>query len=142
MDSYKQFKHFFFVGVAGTGMSAIAQYLKGEGKNVSGSDRLFGQGDKMPIQLQLEQLGINCFFQDASGVTADVDCLVISTAIEETNVELKKARQMGITVVKRSELLSSISKEKRTIAIGGTSGKSTTSAMVFSTVSLSPELAR
>jgi UDP-N-acetylmuramate--alanine ligase len=131
MDSYKQFKHFFFVGVAGTGMSAIAQYLKGEGKNVSGSDRLFGQGDKMPIQLQLEQLGINCFFQDASGVTADVDCLVISTAIEETNVELKKARQMGITVVKRSELLSSISKEKRTIAIGGTSGKSTTSAMVF-----------
>lgn len=131
MNSYKEYKHFFFVGVAGTGMSAIAQYLRGTGLTVSGSDRQFGKGENTQTRKQLEAMGINCFAQDASGVTSDVDVLVISTAIEDTNVELQKAKSLGIPVVKRSELLASISKEMRTIAIGGTSGKSTTSAMVF-----------
>lgn len=131
MDNYKQFNHFFFVGVAGTGMSAIAQYLCGCGKKVSGSDRQFGGETKMPIQEQLEKQGINCYKQDASGISADIDAVVISTAIEDTNVELVKAKELGITVMKRSELLAAISSEARTIAIGGTSGKSTTTAMVF-----------
>ncbi len=131
MDNYKQYNHFFFVGVAGTGMSAIAQYLCGCGKKVSGSDRQFGNETKLLIQEQLEKQGIGCFKQDASGITADVDVVVISTAIEDTNVELVKAREMGIKVMKRSELLADISSETRTIAIGGTSGKSTTTAMVF-----------
>ncbi|HOI26315.1 MAG TPA: Mur ligase domain-containing protein [Paludibacteraceae bacterium] len=131
MEVFEKYNHFFFVGIAGTGMSAIAQYLKGIGKKVSGSDRLFNQDKKMLIQEQFEKMGINCFFQDASGVDKDVDVIVISTAIEETNIELKKARQLGIPVMKRSELLASISKTKKTIAVGGTSGKSTTSAMIF-----------
>lgn len=131
MESYNNYNHFFFVGVAGTGMSAIAQYLKGCGKRVSGSDRQFVKDKKGETQMQLEAMGIECHFQDASGIDKDIDVLVISTAIEETNIELMKARELGITVVKRSELLASISKEKRTIAVGGTSGKSTTSAMVF-----------
>ena len=83
--------HFFFVGIAGTGMSAIAQYLRGIGKRVSGSDRLFGKEKKMLIQEQFESQGIECFFQDASGLTPDVDVLVVSTAIEESNVEYQKA---------------------------------------------------
>lgn len=128
---YTQYKHFFFVGIGGTGMSAIAQYLKGLGKEVSGSDRLFKPEQKMLIQEQFEKMGIQCFNQDASGVTSDVDVLVISTAIEETNVELQKAKILNIPVVKRSELLASISRTKRTIAVGGTSGKSTTTAMIF-----------
>ena len=106
---YTQYKHFFFVGIGGTGMSAIAQYLKGLGKEVSGSDRLFKPEQKMLIQEQFEKMGIQCFNQDASGVTSDVDVLVISTAIEETNVELQKAKILNIPVVKRSELLASIS---------------------------------
>ena len=128
---YTQYQHFFFVGIGGTGMSAIAQYLKGLGKTVSGSDRLFKPGQNMLIQEQFEKMGIQCFNQDASGVTSDVDVLVISTAIEETNVELQKAKSLNIPVVKRSELLASISRTKRTIAVGGTSGKSTTTAMIF-----------
>ncbi len=124
-------QHFFFIGIAGTGMSAIAQYLKGTGKQVSGSDRLFDKNHKMLIQEQFEQQGIQCFFQDATGVNKSIDVVVISTAIEESNIELQKARELGIKVMKRSELLAAISAGKRTIAVGGTSGKSTTTAMIF-----------
>lgn len=128
---FQTHQHFFFVGIAGTGMSAIAQYLRGIGKTVSGSDRLFNDQRKMLIQEQFEQQGIRCFFQDASGLTPDVDVLIVSTAIEESNVEYQKALQLNIPIVKRSELLASISRTKRTIAVGGTSGKSTTTAMIF-----------
>lgn len=131
MESYEKYNHFFFIGIAGTGMSAIAQYLKGVGKQVSGSDRLFNSETKWPIQEQFEQQGIHCYLQDASGITPDIDVVVISTAIEESNIELQKAQSSGIPVVKRSGLLSSISETKRTIAVGGTSGKSTTAAMIF-----------
>lgn len=132
MENFEKYNKFFFVGIAGTGMSAIAQYLNGIGKKVSGSDRLFGSDHKMPIQEQFERLGITCYYQDASGLTKETaDVLIISTAIEESNVELCKARQLNIPVMKRSELLASISRTKKTIAVGGTSGKSTTSAMIF-----------
>lgn len=127
----EQYNHFFFVGIAGTGMSAIAQYLRGIGKRVSGSDRLFRNDGEILIKRQFEEQGIHCFLQDASGVDASVDVLVISTAIEESNVELQRARSLGIPVMKRSQLLAEISKTKRTIAVGGTSGKSTTTAMIF-----------
>lgn len=131
MNTISNYTHFFFIGIAGTGMSAIAQYLRGTGKKVSGSDRLFSTDKKMQIQEQFEHQGITCFFQDASGVAENVDVVIISTAIEESNIELQKARQMNIPVMKRSELLATISSEKRTIAVGGTSGKSTTTAMIF-----------
>lgn len=127
----EQFKNYFFIGIAGTGMSAIAQYLQGVGKKVAGSDRLFNQNNKMLIQEQFEKQGIQCFFQDGSGITANIEVVVVSTAIEESNIEYQKAREMGIPVMKRSELLAAISSSKRTIAVGGTSGKSTTTAMIF-----------
>ena len=127
----QSYNNFFFIGIAGTGMSAIAQYLKGIGKKVSGSDRLFGTENKIEIEQQFEAMGIQCFFQDGSGVTEQTQVVVISTAIEESNIELQKTRNLGITVVKRSELLAAISAEKKTIAVGGTSGKSTTTAMIF-----------
>lgn len=125
------FRHYFFVGIAGTGMSAIAQYLRGIGKNVSGSDRLFNKDNKMLIQEQFESMGIVCHFQDASGITPDVDVVVVSTAIEESNVEYQAALKKSIPIMKRSELLAAISVSKRTIAVGGTSGKSTTTSMIF-----------
>lgn len=127
----EQYNHFFFVGIAGTGMSAIAQYLRGIGKRVSGSDRLFKNEGEILIKQQFEAQGIQCYLQDASGVDESVDVLVISTAIEESNIELQKAKSLGIPVMKRSQLLAEISKTKRTIAVGGTSGKSTTTAMIF-----------
>jgi len=125
------FKNPFFIGVAGVGMSAIAQYLQGIGKNVSGSDRYFHEGEYNKTKEQLENEGIKCFLQDGSGITAETDLVVVSTAIEDTVYEVKKAKELGIPIIKRSQLLAMIAKSKKTIAVAGTSGKSTTSAMLF-----------
>ena len=127
----EHYQNYFFVGIAGTGMSAIAQYIKGIGKHVSGSDRLFNKENKMLIQEQFERAGIDCYFQDGSGITDKTQVVVVSTAIEESNVEYEKAKIQGIPIIKRSELLAAISSVKKTIAVGGTSGKSTTTAMIF-----------
>ena len=124
-------KHIFFIGVAGTGMSALAQYCFGIGKKVSGSDRYFQQNNFTETQILLSNFGIQCFPQDASGVNADIDLIVISTAVEESNIEIQKAKSLHIPIIKRSELLQYISQTKKTIAVGGTSGKSTTTAMIF-----------
>lgn len=125
------FKNPFFIGVAGAGMSAIAQYLQGIGKNVSGSDRYFREGEYNKTKAQLEAEGIQCFSQDGSGITAETDLIVVSTAIEDTVFEVQKAKELNIPIIKRSALLAMIAESKKTIAVAGTSGKSTTSAMLF-----------
>ncbi|MDO5614844.1 MAG: Mur ligase domain-containing protein [Cruoricaptor ignavus] len=125
------FQNVFFIGVAGVGMSAIAQYLQGIGKNVSGSDRYFHPEKYNKTQAQLEAEGIKCFVQDGSGITDKTQLIVVSTAIEDTVYEVQKAKELGIPIIKRSELLAIIAKSKKTIAVAGTSGKSTVSAMLF-----------
>lgn len=125
------FNNIFFIGIAGTGMSAIAQYLRGIGKNVSGSDRYFLPDTPNETKIKLEALGIQCFLQDGSGITPETDLVVVSTAIEDTVYEVQKAKALNITIMKRSQVLALISESKKTIAVGGTSGKSTTSAMIF-----------
>lgn len=125
------YQRLHFIGVAGTGMSAIAQYLSGIGKTVTGSDRYFHPGEPNETKEKLEAEGITCFLQDGSGINEATELIVISTAVEETNVEIQKARSLNIPIITRSQLLTLISNDKRTIAVGGTSGKSTTSAMLF-----------
>ena len=125
------FNNIFFIGVAGTGMSAIAQYLAGTAKNISGSDRYFLPGTYNEIKEKLENCGIKCFLQDGEGITAQTELVVVSTAVEDTVSEVQKAQQLNIPIIKRSVLLAMIAASKRTIAVGGTSGKSTTSAMLF-----------
>jgi UDP-N-acetylmuramate--alanine ligase len=129
--SINNHQRFHFIGIAGTGMSAIAQYLAGIGKKITGSDRYFHPSASNETKEKLEAVGIKCFLQDGSGITETTDIVVISTAVEETNVEIQKARSLNIPIITRSQLLTLISNEKRTIAVGGTSGKSTTSAMLF-----------
>lgn len=124
-------KNFFFIGVAGTGMSALAQYLVGLGKNVSGSDRYFTNDSKNETQVKLEEAGIRCYVQNGEAITPGIDIVIASAAIEDTVTEVQKARQLNIPIIKRSELLAYIATTRRTIAVAGTSGKSTTSAMLF-----------
>lgn len=131
MISLNDFTSVFFIGVAGTGMSALAQYLSGIGKKVSGSDRYFLAGEKNEIRNKLEAEGITCFLQNGEGITAETELVVVSTAVEDTVPEVQKALSLSIPVIKRSELLALIAANKRSVAIGGTSGKSTTSAMLF-----------
>lgn len=131
ISGISDFKNVFFIGIAGTGMSAIAQYLAGVGKNVSGSDRYFLPDTFNETKEKLMETGILCFLQNGEGITEALDLVVVSTAVEDTVPEVQKAKQLNIPIIKRSELLALIAKSKRTIAVGGTSGKSTTSAMLF-----------
>lgn len=131
MSSILQKNKFFFIGVGGAGMSAIAQYLAGNGKTISGSDRLFSNAENDYIKVQLEKEHIQCYLQDGSGIDTDTEAVIISTAIEDTNIEIAKAKQLNIPIIIRAQLLAEICESKRTIAIAGTSGKSTTTAMLF-----------
>jgi UDP-N-acetylmuramate--alanine ligase len=131
ISGINDFNNVFFIGIAGTGMSAIAQYLAGIGKKVSGSDRYFLPDTFNETKEKLTATGIQCFLQNGEGITSAIDLIVVSTAVEDTVPEVQKAKQLNIPIIKRSELLALIAISKRTIAVGGTSGKSTTSAMLF-----------
>ncbi|HMI78131.1 MAG TPA: Mur ligase domain-containing protein, partial [Ferruginibacter sp.] len=102
------FKNVFFIGIAGVGMSAIAQYLAGIEKNVSGSDRYFAAGEFNETKTKLEAEGIKCFLQNGDGITNETELVVVSTAIEDTVFEVQKAKELNIPIIKRSELLALI----------------------------------
>lgn len=121
--SINSYQHIFFIGVAGAGMSAIAQYLAGTGKEVSGSDRYFVAGEVNETRSKLEAEGIKCFLQNGDGITNKTQLVVVSTAIEDTVAEVQKAKALNIPILKRSQVLALIANSKRTIAVGGTSGK-------------------
>ena len=131
ISSLDNYQNIFFIGIAGSGMSALAQYLAGIGKTVSGSDRFFLPGQANETKDKLEAERIHCFLQDGSGIAEQTDLIIASTAIENTNVEIQKAQALNIPILLRSQLLTLISDTKRTIAVGGTSGKSTTTAILF-----------
>ena len=121
----------FFIGVAGAGMSAIAQYLAEGGKTVAGSDRYFVENQFNETREKLEAAGIKCYSQNGEGINETTRAVIVSTAIEDTVLEVQKAKSLGIPIFKRSELLALIVEGRKTIAIGGTSGKSTTAGMLF-----------
>ena len=136
ISSLDNFKNIFFIGIAGAGMSALAQYLNETGKNVSGSDRYFKTDVSNEIKNKLEAEGIKCFEQNGEGITSLTKLIVVSTAIEDTVFEVQKAKELNIPIIKRSDLLALITASKNTIAVGGTSGKSTTVAMLFEILDL------
>src|SRR5258706_12121134 len=123
---------FHYAGVGGSGMSALAQFQVMLGGHASGSDRSFDQGGRDEARGQLERLGIALYPQDGSGVRA-LGCaaLVVSTAVEDTVPDVAAAKALGLPILHRSELLARFVREQRTIAVSGTSGKSTVVAMAF-----------
>ncbi|HLP42105.1 MAG TPA: Mur ligase domain-containing protein, partial [Fibrobacteria bacterium] len=134
--------HAFFSGIAGTGMSALAQYLAFQGHPVSGSDRSLDRGAEADKRAYFERLGIRLVPQDGKGL-AGCSCLVVSTAIESQNPEVQAAGAQGIPVVHRSDLLAHLASLKKTVAVSGTSGKSTVSGMTYHVLAaggLSPSL--
>ena len=130
-----------FAGVAGSGMSGLAQFHAQAGGPTTGSDRAFDQGQRMGIRDRLENLGIGILPQDGSFPTAALPgghcagqtcaAVVVSTAVEDRVPDIAAARKHGIPVLHRSELLARYVAAHRTIAVSGTSGKSTVTAMVF-----------
>ena len=120
-----------FSGIGGVGMSALAQLSAMEGKAVTGSDRDFDRGRNLELKTKLQALGIEIFPQDGSAVSADTAELSVSTAIEDSNPEIAAAKALGVKISHRSELLAAYVNRSNTIAVAGTSGKSTVVAMIF-----------
>jgi len=120
-----------FAGVAGSGMSALAQFAAMKGGRASGSDRSFDRGQRPEARALLEALGVVIHLQDGSGLEGDCAALVVSTAVEDEVPDVAAARHLGVPVLHRSELLAYLVARYRTVAVTGTSGKSTTVAMIF-----------
>ena len=114
------------VGVGGPGMSAIASVLVGMGHSVSGSDVV-----ESAVLDRLRKEGVNVHVgHGADNIGSDVDFVAVSTAIPEENLEVIVARSRNLPVVRRTELLPAIAAQRRTIAVTGTHGKTTTSSML------------
>jgi len=128
-DCLKRFSY-HFIGVGGIGMSAIAQVLKEQGHTVSGSDRNYDKHITPYVFSKLVSKGISLHPQDGSGVRENTDFVVVSSAIEEDNPDIKKARTLSKNIIKRADLLAEMFNRKYGIAIGGTNGKTTVSCMV------------
>jgi UDP-N-acetylmuramate--alanine ligase len=127
----KEIDNFHFVGILGIGMSAIAQYLAKDCV-IGGSDRSLG-GNSANIEDEkiLKSQGISLFLQDGSGISEKTQAVVVSTAIENDNLDIKKANELKIPVFHRSQVLSAIVEKCFSISVTGTSGKSSVSAMIF-----------
>ena len=122
---------FHYAGLGGSGMSALAQFQMMIGGRASGSDRAFDRGERGELREQLERLGITVLPQDGSGLAEDCAALIVSTAVEDQVPDVAAARAKGIPILHRSELLAHFVATRRTVAVSGTSGKSTVTAMVF-----------
>jgi len=123
-------KHYHLVGVAGVGMSALAQAMLARGYVVSGSDRYRDKGENLEVLGKLELAGVRLSAQDGTAITAQTSGIVISTAIESDNPDMLAAKRLNIPVIHRAEMLASLVEGKKCVAVTGTSGKSTTTGMI------------
>ena len=121
----------FFCGIGGSGMLPLAQIASGLGHPVAGSDRSRDQGRTPDKFRWLEANGFALFPQDGSGVTSPDQVLIASAAIEDTVPEIARAKALGCERLSRAELLSQMfNAADFSVAVGGTSGKSTVTGMI------------
>lgn len=113
------------VGIGGIGMSGIAEILHHLGYRVQGSDL----SDNYNVT-RLKRLGINVIVGHQAENVSDVDVVVVSSAVNESNPEIQQARKLQIPVVKRAEMLAELMRLKWTISVGGSHGKTTTTSLV------------
>ena len=122
---------YFFCGIGGSGMLPLALILRARGARVSGSDRALDQGRLSEKFAFLRAKGIALHPQDGSGVPNAEVIVVTSAAVEETIPDVQAARRVGARLMPRAELLAELFNEApNAIGVAGTSGKSTTTAMI------------
>ena len=127
------YKHIYLIGVGGIGMSALARYFNAQGKQVCGYDKV-----QSNLCNELESEGIKIHYNDAienipqyiQEATFNEILVIYTPAISEENVVLNYFKDKGFKLHKRAEVLGMISKESFTIAVAGTHGKTTTSAIL------------
>ncbi len=112
-------------------MSALAQYHAARGGRVTGSDRAFDAGRNARTRQALEAVGAELVPQDGAALSSECDAVIVSTAVEDTIPDIRRAVELEIPRLHRSVLLARYVAEKETIAVTGTSGKSTVVGMIF-----------
>lgn len=116
----------YFLGIGGIGMSALARYFKANGYEVAGYDRT-----QSPLTQRLETEGISVHYvDDPAMIPENIDFCVLTPAIPANSKELNYLRDKNVKIVKRAEVLGMLSRQHNSIAIGGTHGKTTTTALV------------
>lgn len=122
--------HVHLIGIGGTGISSIARVLLEKGYTVSGSDRVLS-----PLAADLADAGVTVYEGHSADHIKRADIVVRSSAITDENVEVVAAQTAGIPVLKRSDFLGSLMENNQVIAVAGSHGKTTTSAMLAWTLS-------
>ena len=116
----------YFLGIGGIGMSALARYFKAKGYEVAGYDRT-----PSPLTHRLEDEGISIHYvDDPSLIPENIEFVVLTPAIPSNSLELNYLREKNIKIVKRAEVLGMLSRQHKALAIAGTHGKTTTTALV------------
>jgi UDP-N-acetylmuramate--alanine ligase len=124
-------KSYFFCGIGGSGMLPLANIVRDAGATVAGSDRALDQGRLGAKFEWLQSLGIDLFAQDGSGLISGDQILIASAAIEDSVPDVAKANALGCDRMTRAELLADLfNNAPRSVAVGGTSGKSTVTGMI------------
>ncbi len=118
-------RNFHLIGIGGSGLSAIARVLLERGEQVSGSDR-----QPSAVTQALEVDGATVYIGHQAQNVAGADLVIRSSAVTEENVEVQSARLAGIPVLKRSEFMPDFLAGYQVIAVAGTHGKTTTTAMI------------
>ncbi len=118
--------NYYFLGIGGIGMSAIARFFKQSGHTVSGYDRT-----PSPLTRQLEAEGIGIHYDDDPTLIPDnIDLAIYTPAIPQDNKEFQHLQDSGCPLKKRSQVLGELTRGKKCIAVAGSHGKTTTSSMI------------
>lgn len=115
----------YFIGIGGAGMSGIAEVLLNEGYQISGSDIAEG-----PVTKRLAEAGAKVFIGHQAENVAGASVVVASSAIDDSNPEVRAAKEARIPVIQRAQMLAEIMRFRHGIAVAGTHGKTTTTAMI------------
>ena len=116
----------YFLGIGGIGMSALARYFKAKGYEVAGYDKT-----PSPLTRRLEEEGISIHYvDDPSLIPENIDFVVLTPAIPANSLELNYLKSRGVKILKRAEVLGMLSEQHKALAIAGTHGKTTTTALV------------
>ena len=124
IDDLQQ-RRIHFIGLGGAGMSGIARIMLAKGLSVSGSD-----AKDSPVLQGLHALGATVFVGHAVGNIETADLVVASSAINDKNVELIQAKELGIEILTRAQALAILMSESVSVAVAGTHGKTTTTSML------------
>ena len=126
--------NYYFLGIGGIGMSALARYFHRRGDTVAGYDRT-----PSPLTAELEAEGIAVHYDDNPDlIPSDVDLVVYTPAVPADTREFQVLRERGVRIEKRSQMLGELTRGKKCIAVAGSHGKTTTSTMIAHLLSKAP----